>query len=251
MNEIFSDLYSQNYDQFYQDKDYNSECDLIEKIALQGMINPCDILDLGCGTGGHAKVLADRNHFVLGIDRSESMINIAARNSSRKLDFLRSDIRELNLMRTFDIVIIMFSALGYITNEQDLFQVFQKIREHIKPSGRIFFDVWYGPAVLKKKPEPRKKTFETKDGKLTRYVTGKLITGSNLCELHYQLTLCKWDGSPTFHEEFHKIRFFFQIELEQMLKKSGFDKIEFGSFPNGGKPNDGNWNIYCTAEALP
>ena len=96
MNEIFSDLYSQNYDQFYQDKDYNSECDLIEKIALQGMINPCDILDLGCGTGGHAKVLADRNHFVFGVDRSESMINIAARNSSRKLDFLRSDIRELN-----------------------------------------------------------------------------------------------------------------------------------------------------------
>ena len=93
MNEIFSDLYSQNYDQFYQDKDYNRECDLIEKIALQGMINPCDILDLGCGTGGHAKVLADRNHFVLGVDRSESMINIAAKNSSRKLVFLRSDIR--------------------------------------------------------------------------------------------------------------------------------------------------------------
>ena len=72
-------------------------------------------------------MLADRNHFVLGIDRSESMINIAARNSSRKLVFLRSDIRELNLMRDFDIVIIMFSALGYITNEQDLLQVFQKI----------------------------------------------------------------------------------------------------------------------------
>ena len=249
MNEIFSDLYSQNYDLFYQDKDYNSECDLIERLALQGLKNPCEILDLGCGTGGHAKVLADRNHFVLGVDRSESMINIAARNTSRNLVFLRSDICELNLTRDFDIVIIMFSALGYITNGHDLSRVFAKIRKHVRPSGRIFFDVWYGPAVLKNKPEVRKKTFETKDGKLTRYVSGKLVTDSNLCQIHYQLTHCKWDGTLSFHEEFHEMRFFFQIELEQMLTKSGFDKIEFGSFPDGGKPNDEIWNIYCTAEA--
>jgi len=249
MNEIFSDLYSQNYDLFYKDKDYSGECDLIENVALRGMINPCEILDLGCGTGGHAKELANRDHFVLGVDRSGSMINLAAKHSSPNLVFIKSDIRQLNLMRAFDIVILMFSALGYITNSCDLSKVFEKIREHIKPTGRIFFDVWHGPAVLKNKPEARKNTFKSKDGKLTRYVTGNLITGTNICEVHYQLTHHKRDGTLSFHEEFHEMRFFFQNELEQILKGSGFGKIKFGSFPDGGQPNDDNWNIYCTAEA--
>lgn len=250
MNEIFTDLYSQNYDLFYQDKDYNSECDLIEKVAMQGLTGPCEILDLGCGTGGHARELAERKHFVLGVDLSESMINVAAKHSSNNLVFLKSDVRQLNLMRNFDIVILMFSALGYVTTSNDLSQVFEIIRDHIRPSGRIFFDVWYGPAVLKKKPETRKKTFKLKDGKLTRYVTGKLITGSNLCELRYQITHDKWDGTNSVHEESHKMRFFFQNELVEGLKEAGFNKIEFGSFPKGGKPSEKSWNIYCTAEAL-
>ncbi|MGZ7180607.1 MAG: class I SAM-dependent DNA methyltransferase, partial [Halobacteriota archaeon] len=72
------DRYAQYYDLFYRDKNYTDEVDyvdaLIEKYALG---KPATILDLGCGTGGHAVLLAKKGYDVTGVDRSDAMLAIA------------------------------------------------------------------------------------------------------------------------------------------------------------------------------
>ena len=84
MSEVFGSVYADAYDLFYRDKDYAAESDLIECIFQtygDGAIR--SILDLvGCGTGNHAIPLAQRGYEVVGIDRSENMLDQARREAT-------------------------------------------------------------------------------------------------------------------------------------------------------------------------
>src|SRR6266581_5500689 len=83
---VFGRDYAAAYDDLYQDKDYLAETDLIENVfKLYGQSTVRRVLDLGCGTGGHAVVLAARGYEVVGIDRSAEMLERArARGSSEE-----------------------------------------------------------------------------------------------------------------------------------------------------------------------
>ena len=70
--------YSEYYDLFYKDKDYEAECDFIEEVFKRYSSIPVkSILDIGCGTGGHAIPLTKRDHSVTGIDISTTMLEKA------------------------------------------------------------------------------------------------------------------------------------------------------------------------------
>src|SRR5258706_13298100 len=75
---VFGEQYSALYDHFYHDKDYAGECDLLEQVfAAHGSGRVRDVLDLGCGTGGHAWILARRGYRMVGLDRSATMVGLA------------------------------------------------------------------------------------------------------------------------------------------------------------------------------
>lgn len=80
----FSTDYAAVYDALYADKNYSSECDLLERVFREHAARPVrGILDLGCGTGGHALMLAQRGYEVVGVDGSTAMIARAAAKSDR------------------------------------------------------------------------------------------------------------------------------------------------------------------------
>ncbi len=58
MNTEFGPSYAAIYDALYADKDYEAGCAMIRRIADDRLGGARDILDLGCGTGGHAHRLA-------------------------------------------------------------------------------------------------------------------------------------------------------------------------------------------------
>ena len=52
MTQPFGSDYAKSYDELYADKDYEAECDLIERVLrTYGEGKIATILDLGCGTG--------------------------------------------------------------------------------------------------------------------------------------------------------------------------------------------------------
>ena len=53
---VFND-YANMYDLFYKDKDYSAECHYVINLINKYSESPISsILDIGCGTGGHALI---------------------------------------------------------------------------------------------------------------------------------------------------------------------------------------------------
>src|SRR2546422_71151 len=98
------DRIAEYYDVLHDDVDYLAECLLLEKV-FSGFLRrqPASLLDLGCGTGNHALILAKRGCRVTGIDSSAGMLRVARAKARGQpnLVFVRADMRRVDLRRTF------------------------------------------------------------------------------------------------------------------------------------------------------
>ena len=255
MSELFSSGYAAAYDSLYGTKDYAGECDLIERIFRTYSKAPvASVLDLGCGTGNHALELARRGYEIAAVDQSPHMLAEAqkklAASPGGKVSFHEADIREFNLNREFDAIVVMFAVLGYQIDNHDVLRTLGTARNHIKKDGLLIFDVWYGPAVLHERPTQRIKTIKTENGEILRASGGTLDVNANVCTIDIQIWNLENDRLVSRTEESHTQRYFFSQELKLFLENTGFDPIRLGAFPDfNHDPDESTWNVLQVARA--
>lgn len=133
--------FSDEYDKMRKEKKGYNANDLIEipnfRKLLQDVKNKT-ILDLGCGYGENAKYYKEQGaSYVLGIDISEHMIDIA--NKENKIDGIEYKVLPMedinNLNKKFDIVISSL-AFHYI---QDYPKLIEDIYNLLNESGVLVF----------------------------------------------------------------------------------------------------------------
>jgi SAM-dependent methyltransferase len=248
---VFGDDYAAAYDDLYHDKDYAAECDLLEGLFATCARQPVRrVLDVGCGTGSHAVLLAERGYEVVGVDRSSEMLR-RARERENSISFRLGDMTTLDLGETFDAVLIMFAVLGYLTDNVSVQSALRVARRHLTADGLLFADVWYGPAVLAQRPSERVKVIDTPSGgQVIRTATSRLEPRRNLCTVDYHLW-CLEDGKLTAEvREQHPMRYFFEPELEGFLSDAAFELLRIGAFPNlDAEPSERTWNVAFVARA--
>lgn len=248
---VFSRDYADAYDDLYQDKDYLVECDLIEAIIKKyGDESGRRVLDLGCGTGGHAAPLAQRGYHVVGVDRSSDMLRRAeARGSGVRFEL--GDIATVALGQCFDAALMMFAVLGYQVDNAAARAALATARRHLRTGGVFLCDVWYGPAVLAQGPSERVKVIDTDVGQLIRVASGELDHRRNLCTVAYRLWRIEAGRVVSEVRERHLMRYYFALEVELLLAVSGFELVRLGAFPNfDDEPTDTTWNVALVARAI-
>lgn len=253
MSRTFGAEYADVYDRMYANKDYEKECDLIDT-AVSSAEGERRLLDLGCGTGAHALTLARRGYRVTGVDLSEHMIRIASDKSTSEqlpVEWHVGDIADARVEGVFDAVTIMFAVLGYLTETQRLSAAFRNARRHLRPGGKLIFDVWYGPTVLSEKPEQRVKVISQSDGSLIRVSDPVLHSERNVVDVNTRIWRIAQDRVVFDFSETHSVRYFFIPELEQLLTDASFQVEAFFDFPTlGSPPNARAWNLGCVATAV-
>lgn len=250
------DKYAQFYDAVYRDKDYVAECNFIEEIFKSYSAVPItSILDLGCGTGGHALPLAKRGYHVTGIDQSSSMI-ASARNKTTdtgnagRVNFSTGDIRHIHLETTFDAVISMFSVVGYMITNEDVLSFFRTARKHLKSGGLFLFDIWSGPTVLSQRPLDRYKIIGNTSDRIIRFSHPEIDLYHHTVDVHYELLHLQNNLVTAQASELHKVRFFFPQEITLYLELTGFIVRNMCPFMHlERRMSDKDWEMTIVAEA--
>ena len=250
------DNYAHYYDLLYRDKDYPKEAQFVHRLIQTYAPDARDILDLGCGTGTHAVLLAKEGYQIQGVDFSQEMLDHAGDrlghlppDLASKLKFTQGDIRDFKLSQTFDVVLSLFHVISYQTTNEDLQAAFANIKEHLKPGGILIFDIWYGPAVLSDRPTVRVKRLSDEAIEVTRIAEPVMYPNENLVDVNYQVFI-KDKGSSAVAElrETHRMRYLFKPEITLFLAESGLKILDCAEWMSGHPPAFNTWGVYFVAQ---
>jgi SAM-dependent methyltransferase len=214
--------YAAYYDLLYTDKDYLKEAEYVHELIKQHTNTANTILDLGCGTGKHAKHFAELGYSVVGVDKSAAMIDIAKEQfESDRIKFFEGDIRTFRGDASFDAVVSLFHVVSYLVNDADLQQTFEAVSLHLEKSGVFIFDCWYGPGVLNDPPFVSTKRMEDQAIEVERVATPKVFNENNVVHVDYSVNIRqKETGDVHAIQEHHAMRYLFIDEVKALALKN-------------------------------
>lgn len=250
--EVFQD-YAYYYNIFYQDKDYRSEAEEIDKILKKYAERVERVINFGCGTGRHDIELVKMGYWCKGIDLSSLMIDIAKENSVNsnvQMDFEVADIRTYKQGAKYDAVISLFHVMSYQNSNEDVLNAFQAARSALETGGLFVFDVWYGPGVLSDKPYVRIKDVEDEKNRLIRIARPVMHDKENIVDVNYEvLVINKKTNKVQTINEVHNMRYFFRPELKILLEQAEFELIDNLDCHTLGETDYNSWTSYFIAKA--
>ncbi|AFY91641.1 class I SAM-dependent DNA methyltransferase [Chamaesiphon minutus] len=254
------DNYARYYDLLYQDKDYEGEAQFVDRLIQTHAPQTKTILELGCGTGNHAMLLATAGYQVCGVDLSAEMLEYASRQCDRvspevaaRLQFSQGDLRQVRFVsgasqnenRQFDAVISLFHVISYQTTNQDLLAAFETAKIHLKPGGVFIFDIWYGPAVCHDPPTVRIKRLANRSIQVTRIAEPIVYPNENLVDVNYHVFIKDLsNGAIEELKETHTMRYLFKPELELISSTLDLEIVECREWLTDRQPGLNTWGVY-------
>ena len=174
------------------------------------------LLDVPCGQGRHAHLLAEAGFDVAGLDYSADLLAKAReRGEGRGLRYTRGDMRMLPARWTgrFDAVLNLFTSFGFFVDPADDRRVIEEFARVLKPGGLL---VWHGGS---------------RDGVMARFLgrdwwttrDGTMIAHERTFDpLSGVLTIrSTWRGPRTQGEREHRIRLYTATRIAELCADAG------------------------------
>lgn len=249
------DHYAAYYDLFYASKEYGPEARYVAALLEESAPDARSILELGCGTGGHAVQLIRAGYSVTGVDLSEPMLAGArarrqalTEEEQTRMDLVHGDARTVRLARSFDAVVSLFHVMSYQSSNQDLQAAFRTVADHLPAGGIFLFDFWYGPAVLSQRPETRVHDLENADCRVTRIARPRLHDNSNTVDVRFTVLVEeKATGTLRRLEETHVMRYLFLPEIDWLLGANGLQRLHAKAWLTKREPAAESWSAVVVA----
>lgn len=215
-----------HYDTLMQGVPYQSWVRYLERLLSARRVSPRRVLDLACGTGTVAQMLAETGYEVVGVDLSEAMITQARLKAARRglaIAYYVQDAVLLDLPEApFDLCISLFDSLNYIVQPQRLAQAVQRVYAHLSPGGLFIFDINTEFAL--------KNNFfdqdNTHSGALRYVWKSEYEPQTRLCRVHMRFFLRDRSGVNLEFHETHVQFAYREEEIREMLIGAGFEQIE-------------------------
>lgn len=176
------------------------------------------IIDLACGSGIWAKILTDFGYDVLGIDLSESMLNLAKKKAPLA-QFQQGSLFRLNLPLC-DAITCIGEGINYQFDphgDDAIQQLFQGIYHSLKPGGVFIFDIIEPGYIMGNNPQKNYFTgedwvilLETEENKNNHILTRKITIFRQIGDLYRR------------SEEIHSVKLYKSPIIADKLRKVGF-----------------------------
>lgn len=133
-----------SYDALTWDVPYEKIAQYILRVCRHHGCRPASVLDLACGTGSLAILLAKQGLSVLGADCSEQMLTQASAKSAGMENapyWILQKMQHLRLPQPVDAVCCCLDSVNYVTRPADLQQAFRRVFDALTPGGVFVFDI--------------------------------------------------------------------------------------------------------------
>jgi len=213
---IYKDL-ARYYDLIYSWKDYKKEADTIRRlISKYKKSKGNDLLEVACGTGRHIQYLKD-NFKILATDINSGMLGVARKNI-KGVTFRQADMVKLNLDREFDIVVCLFSSIGYVKTYPNLKKTLFNFARHLKKGGVVIIEPWFTKPTYKV-GSPHLTTYGDDNIKIARESVSRVRGDISIMDMHY---LVAERGKDVKHfVDRHELGMFEPKKILEFMKGAG------------------------------
>lgn len=137
------------YDLLYSGfKDYPAEAAQLADLIRGAQPNARTILDAACGSGEHARLLAEKHGFAVdGLELDPAFVRIAQGKLPAGTVF-EADMTTFELPRRYDVILCLFSSIGYVRSLENVVRTLTRFRDHLAPNGLVIVEPWFAPGVL-------------------------------------------------------------------------------------------------------
>lgn len=234
-----------SYDRLTNDVDYRAVVDFYGQILQREKLHPRTAVDLACGTGSVAILLAQQGMQVTGVDMASDMLTVAfqkAQDMENRPLFVCQSLQELTLPRGVDLAVCALDSLDYITDPADCQEAIRRVYKALNPGGIFIFDV-NTPEKLKAMDG---QVFLDEDDDVYCLWRGAFDQETNICS--YGMDLFQREGT-IWHRSFeeHREYAYTQEQLVTYLKAAGFTRIEVYADRIFIAPRNGEQRIYIKA----
>lgn len=234
-----------SYDRLTNDVDYQQTVEFYKKILARENCHPRTAVDLACGTGAVALILAREGLEVTGVDLSEEMLTVASQKALEQKNrpmFVCQPLQELRLPRGVDLAVCALDSLDYILDPKDCREAIDRVYKVLNPGGIFIFDV-NTPEKLRAMDG---QVFLDEDEDVYCVWRGEFDEESNICSYGMDLFQRQgnvWQRSFEEHREYAYTR----EQLTGFLKDAGFTNIRVYADRSFDEPAPGEQRIYFSA----
>jgi len=221
---------SENYLKVYRHRNESEAERLVELIVKSlGSKSDSKILDMASGSGRHAIIFAKRGFDVTAVDLSQRLLSEAkeiAGQNDVKIDFVLSNILDFETTKRFNLVLNLFTSIGYFDNDEDNFRVVLKAYDLLIDGGYFVLD-YFNINYLLKNLIPTS-VFSENGLRITQ---NRSIQGTRVVK---NITI---ENGSSVEEFYESVRLYNYDEMMAYLKKAGFTIFqEYGDY-NGNNFN--------------
>ena len=234
-----------SYDRLTGDVEYEKIVDFYWAILEREGLHPRTCVDLACGTGSVAILLAKKGLQVTAVDMSEEMLTQAwskAEELENPPRFSCQRLEALSLPRGVDLAVCALDSLDYITDPEDCRQALRRVYRVLNPGGCFIFDV-NTPQKLRAMDG---QVFLDEDEDVYCVWRGSFDEETNICS--YGMDLFQRQGDLWLRSfEEHQEYAYSAEQLTGYLKEAGFTHIAVYADRSFEKPHRNEQRIYIKA----
>ena len=234
-----------SYDRLTNDVDYRAVVDFYFQILHKEKLKPRTAVDLACGTGSVALLLAQTGIQVTAVDMSEDMLVQACQKAAEMENppqFVCQQLQKLRLPKGVDLAVCALDSIDYITDPDDCREAINRVYKALNPGGCLIFDV-NPPEKLRAMDG---QVFLDEDDDVYCVWRGSFDPQTNICS--YGMDLFQRQGDVWLRSfEEHCEYAYSQEILVEYLRSVGFTSIAVYADREMIAPRPGEQRIYLKA----
>lgn len=215
---------SEYYLKVYKHRDESEAERLVGLIEDNVNLDPQSaVLDMACGAGRHAIAFAKKGFNVTAVDLSQRLLEEAKKNTidaGVNIDFVLSDILDFQTDKKFDLVVNLFTSIGYFKDDEENYAVLKKANSLLGEEKYFVLD-YFNKDFLLKNLVPTSIISEN----------GLKITQNRSIEGNRVVKKIIIENDGSFQEFYESVRLYSFEETKSIVERAGFKIIkEVGDF---------------------